>query len=54
MTLLDPIRHFLVIVRGVFLRGAGWRILYPQILTLLVMGAAVLWVATTRFRKTTR
>ena len=54
VTLLDPIRHFLVIVRGVFLRGAGWRILYPQILTLLVMGAAVLWVATTRFRKTTR
>ena len=36
------------------MRAAGWRILYPQILTLLVMGAAVLWVATTRFRKTTR
>ena len=54
VTLLDPIRHFLVIVRGVFLRGAGWSVLYPQILTLLVMGAAVLWVATKRFRKTTR
>jgi drug efflux transport system permease protein len=54
VTLLDPIRHFLVIVRGVFLRGAGWSILYPQIVTLLVMGAAVLWVAATRFRKTTR
>jgi drug efflux transport system permease protein len=54
VTLLDPIRHFLVIVRGVFLRGAGWRILYPQILTLLGMGVVVLWVATTRFRKTTR
>ncbi len=54
VTLLDPIRHFLVIVRGVFLRGAGWGVLYPQILTLLVMAAAVLWVAATRFRKTTR
>ena len=53
LTLLDPIRHYLIIVRGVFLRGAGWSILYPQILTLLAMGVAVLWFATTRFRKTT-
>jgi ABC-2 type transport system permease protein len=51
-TLLDPIRHFLIIVRGVFLRGAGWSILYPQILTLLVMGVSVLGFAATRFRKT--
>jgi ABC-2 type transport system permease protein len=53
LTLLDPIRHYLVIVRGVFLRGAGWKILYPQILVLLTMGVTVLWFATTRFRKTT-
>jgi len=52
VTLLDPIRHYLVIVRGVFLRGTGWAVLYPQILTLLVMGVAVLGFATTRFRKT--
>lgn len=51
-TLLDPIRHYLIIVRGVFLRGAGWSVLYPQILTLLVMGVTVLWFAATRFRKT--
>jgi ABC-2 type transport system permease protein len=52
LTLLDPIRHYLVIVRGVFLRGAGWEILYPQILVLLLMGLSVLWFATTRFHKT--
>ena len=52
VTLLDPIRHYLVIVRGVFLRGTVWAVLYPQILTLLVMGVAVLGFATTRFRKT--
>ena len=51
-TLLDPIRHYLVIVRGIFLRGAGWSILYPQILTLLVMGVSMLTFAATRFRKT--
>jgi ABC-2 type transport system permease protein len=51
-TLLDPIRHYLVIVRGIFLRGAGWSILYPQILTLFVMGVSILTFAATRFRKT--
>ncbi|MSR06472.1 MAG: ABC transporter permease [Gemmatimonadetes bacterium] len=53
LTLLDPIRHFLEVVRGVFLRGAGWGILYKQILILFAMGVSVLWFATTRFRKTT-
>ncbi len=52
VTLLDPIRHYLVIVRGVFLRGAGWSVLYPQMLILLVMGVSVLGFAATRFRKT--
>src|SRR5207237_1536041 len=45
LTLANPLRHYLVIVRGVFLRAAGWRILYPQIVTLLAMGLAVLAVA---------
>jgi len=52
LTLLDPVRHFLIIVRGVFLRGAGWDVLHTQILALLGMGVFVLVFATTRFRKT--
>jgi drug efflux transport system permease protein len=50
---LDPVSHYLVVVRGVFLKGAGWEILYRQIIVLLVMGVVGLWFATTRFRKTT-
>ncbi len=53
LTLLNPIRHFLVVVRGVFLKGAGFAVLWPQILALAVMGTAILLFATTRFRKTT-
>ena len=53
LTLLDPMRHFLIVVRGIFLRGAGWDVLYPQIITLYVMGICLLGFATTRFRKTT-
>ena len=53
LTYLDPLRYFLEIVRGVFLRGAGWRILWPQALVLAAMGALVITAATRRFRKTT-
>jgi ABC-2 type transport system permease protein len=54
LTLLDPIRYYLVIVRGTFLRGTGFGVLYPEILALMVMGLAVLAFATTRFHKTIR
>lgn len=53
LTYLDPLRYYLEIVRGVFLRGAGWRILYPQALILLGIGVFVLGLATRQFRKTT-
>ena len=52
ITLLNPIRHYLVIVRGVFLRGAGWNALAPQLVALAVIGGSVLAFATSRFRKT--
>jgi ABC-2 type transport system permease protein len=54
LTLLNPMRHFLEIVRALFLKGAGLDALWPQFLALLVMGAGVLGIATTRFRKTVR
>jgi ABC-2 type transport system permease protein len=50
---LNPIRHFLVVVRGIFLKGAGFDVLWPQIVTLAVMGATILFLAASRFRKTT-
>lgn len=53
LSLLNPIRHYLVIVRGIFLKGAGFAILWPQILALALMGTGILVYATTRFRKTT-
>ncbi len=52
VTLLDPIRHYLVVVRAVFLRGAGWRVLAPQFAALAAFGVVVLGFATVRFHKT--
>jgi len=52
LTLLNPVRHYLEIVRAVFLKGAGPAALWPQFLSLLVMGAVILAFAASRFRKT--
>lgn len=53
LTLGNPLRHFLEIVRGIFLKGVGLGALWPQFLTLAAMGAALLAIATVRFRRTT-
>lgn len=52
LTFLNPLRYFLVIIRGVFLKGTGFEVLWPQMLGLLVLGLALLGLATTQFRKT--
>ena len=50
-TLLIPLRYFLVIVRGIFLKGNGIAILWPQVAVLLGFGVAILGLSALRFRK---
>lgn len=52
LTCLNPLRYYLVIIRGIFLKGVGMSILWPQMVALAVMGIATLWLASRRFRKT--
>jgi len=52
LTYLNPLRYFLVIIRGIFLKGVGTTILWPQMMALAVMGVVTLWLASKRFRKT--
>lgn len=51
MTYLNPMRYFMEIVRGVFLKGSGVELLWPQLLAMAVFGVAVLWLSAARFRK---
>jgi len=51
-TYLNPLRYFLIIVRGVFLKGSDFSILWPEFAALLVMGIFILWSASRRFQKT--
>ena len=50
-TYLIPLRYFLVIVRGIFQKGIGLEILWPQALALFAWGLAVLTLATLRSSK---
>jgi len=52
LTYLNPLRYFLVIIRGIFLKGIGSEILWPQMFVLAIMGVVTLWLASRRFQKT--
>lgn len=51
LSYLDPLRYFITIVRGIFLKGVGADVLWPQMLTMLVYGLAVLTFSALRFHK---
>ena len=47
----NPVKHFVVVMRAVLVRGAGLETVGPPILGLAVAGAAVLALAVLRYRK---
>src|ERR1035437_6245666 len=51
LTYLNPIRYFIEIVRGIFLKGSGVNVLWPQMAALAVYGITVLGLSAMRFRK---
>jgi len=51
LTYLNPLRYYLIILRGLFLKGVGISILWPQILILLIMGMGILALSSLRFKK---
>ena len=51
ITYAIPLRYFLVIVRGIFLKGNGLAVLWPQVLVLAAFGLAIMWLAASRFQK---
>ncbi len=51
ITYAIPLRYYAEIIRGVFLRGSGLGVLWPQALVLLGMGGTIMTIASLRFRK---
>jgi ABC-2 type transport system permease protein len=46
-----PVRYYANILRGIFLKGSGLDVLWPEALSLLAIGLVVLTLASLRFRK---
>jgi ABC-2 type transport system permease protein len=51
LTYLIPLRYFVVILRGIFLKGVGLETLWPQATALFLWGAVVLTLAVMRSSK---
>jgi ABC-2 type transport system permease protein len=51
MTYLNPLRYFLIIIRGTFLKGVGLEVLWPQMLALVILGGLMVLLSSMRFQK---
>jgi ABC-2 type transport system permease protein len=51
VTYLDPLRFYLIVLRGTFLKGVGLEALWPQMLAMTLLGIGTLTLATLRFHK---
>jgi ABC-2 type transport system permease protein len=51
VTYAVPVRYYANIIRGIFLRGSGLAVLWPDALALLGIGTLLLTLASRRFRK---
>ena len=51
LTYANPLRYFLIVLRGSYLKGVGMDILWPQMLAMAGLGLGLLATAVLRFRK---
>jgi len=51
ITYVNPMRYFMEIVRGIFLKGVGMEVLWPQVVVLTALGTTILFAAALRFHK---
>lgn len=51
VTYLNPVRYFMEIVRGLFLKGSGLPELWPQLLAMATLGISIILLSANRFHK---
>lgn len=51
LTYLNPLRYFIIVIQDVFLKGVGLAVLWPQMVALALLGAALLGLSVLRFRQ---
>jgi ABC-2 type transport system permease protein len=51
ITLVNPLRYFITIIREIVLKGDTWHDLLPQISAMFALGSALFLIAVLRFNK---
>jgi ABC-2 type transport system permease protein len=51
LTYVIPLRYILVVLRSIIVKGVGLHVLRQQVVALAIFGAAIMGLASTRFRK---
>jgi ABC-2 type transport system permease protein len=51
ITYINPLRYFIIVIRGVFLKGIGLDILWPEMLALTILGGLMIVFSSLRFQK---
>jgi len=51
LTYLSPLRYFLVVLRGTYLKGVGMEILWPQMAAMAALGVGLLTLSIFCFHK---
>jgi ABC-2 type transport system permease protein len=50
-TYLSPLRYFLVVLRGTYVKGVGMDVLWPQMVAMAALGVTLLTISVLRFHK---
>jgi ABC-2 type transport system permease protein len=51
LTYFNPLRYFLEVLRGVYLRGVGLEVLWPQMAAMALLAVVMLVISVARFKK---
>lgn len=51
ITLINPMRYFMTIIRGIFLKGVGFTVLWNELLALTVLGSVLISLSIRRFNR---
>ena len=51
ITLINPMRYFMTIIRGIFLKGVGFSVLWNEVLALALLGSVLIYLSIRRFNR---
>jgi ABC-2 type transport system permease protein len=54
LSLINPLRHYITIVRDILLKGAGLDVIWPNVLALLAFAIVATWISAARYRSQLR